>query len=336
MPELRKLSVIGGGTGSFHLLSGLRPLEGLDIRSIVTMMDDGGDSGRLRDEYGVLPPGDLRRCLIALSEESSLLRDLFSFRFEEPPLEGRHFGNLLFLALTQALGSERAAVDGMGRLLKIRGRAYPVTWDDARLFAELEDGTVVEGEANIDVPKHDPAVPIRRAYLEPPASANPDAMRSLLESDHVVLAPGDLYTSTVANLLVEGVPDALQQSRAPLTYVVNLTTKYGETHGYSASHHVAVIARHAGRVPDGVLVHRDPLPQTLLERYQAEGAEQVRVDEAELRDLGVSVVKHADVGSTRSLARHDPDKTAAALMELLDELDAAGVARTRPRGTASP
>ena len=321
-----RFTVIGGGTGSFTLLTGLRSYRELDVRSIVTMMDSGGDSGRLRDEFGVLPPGDLRRCLVALSEESELLRQLFSFRFEETPLEGRHFGNLLFLAITKILGSEREAVDAIARLLKIRGQVLPITWDNVHLYAELADGNVVAGEANIDVPKHDPAIPIRRVYLDGEAAANPDAVRAIAESDLIVFAPGDLYTSTIPNLLVKGIPEALQQARAPIVYVVNMMTKYGETNGYAASHHVNQIARYAGRVPDAVLAHqgRGKIPAELEDRYLAEQAHPVRIDAGPLHDLGVATVRRADVMSATSLVRHDPVRTARALMDLYAELRPGG------------
>jgi uncharacterized cofD-like protein len=316
----RLVTVIGGGTGSFNVLRGLRNAPEIEIRSIVTMMDSGGDSGRLRDEFGVLPPGDLRRCLIALSEESTLLRALLSFRFTEEPLTGRHFGNLFFLALTRILGNEKDAVIAIGRLLKIRGRVLPITWDHVHLFAELASGQVVEREANIDVPKHDTSIPITRVYLEPAAAANPDALTAISSSDFVVLAPGDLFTSTLPNLLVSGIPEALQKSPARLIYVLNLMTKQGETDDYSASRHVAQIARYGGRVPDAVIVHRGAIPEDLLHNYQAERASLVEVDEAALLRQGVGIVKTADVRSAESLVRHDPVRTARALRELFDEL----------------
>ncbi|HKQ68150.1 MAG TPA: 2-phospho-L-lactate transferase CofD family protein, partial [Polyangiaceae bacterium] len=189
------MTVIGGGTGSFTLLRGLVAYDDLDVRSIVTMMDSGGDSGRLRDEFGVLPPGDVRRCLVALSDETALMRELFNFRFSEAPLDGRNFGNLFFLALTRVLGSERLAIQAAGRILNIRGEVIPVTWDHAHLSAVLADGQVVAGEANIDVPKHDASIAIERVYLEPRATANGAALAAIDGSDFVVLAPGDLYTS---------------------------------------------------------------------------------------------------------------------------------------------
>lgn len=315
------VTVIGGGTGSFSVLSGLSLYEDLWIQSIVSVMDSGGDSGRLRDEFGVLPPGDLRRCLVALSEESKLVRDLFSFRFLDPPLKNRSFGNLFILALTKMLGSEKEAIEAISRILKIHGRVIAVTWDYAHLYAELADGSVIAGEANISVPEHDASIPIARVYLNPAAQANPDAMEAIRHSDFVVFAPGDLYTSTIPNLLVNGIPEALQQTPAPLIYVLNLMTKHGETDGFSASDHVAQIARYAGRVPDAVLVHQGIVPTEMALKYEEEKARQVRLDTDELYRLGVKLVKPGDVMSATSLVRHDPTRTAQALRALFAELE---------------
>jgi uncharacterized cofD-like protein len=313
---MRAVTVVGGGTGSFHVLTGLRELADVELRSVVTMMDAGGDSGRLRDEFGVLPPGDLRRCLVALSDESALLRDLFSFRFSEAPLAGRSFGNLFLLALTRMLGSERDATDAALRLLRIRGRVIPVTWDHAHLCAELADGARIESEAGFADPARDPEVAIRRVFLRPSARANPEAAQALRDSDFVVLAPGDLYSSTIPNLLVEGIPEALRESKARLIYVQNLMTRRGETHGYAASRHVAEIARYAGRVPDAVLVHQGEIPPELAARYAAEQAYPVPLDLPGLRAAGVACVHEADLLSDTPLVRHDPARTAAALAEL--------------------
>jgi len=319
----RTVTVIGGGTGSFSILSGLKMYEDLWIQCIVTMMDSGGDSGRLRDEFGVLPPGDVRRCLVALSEETQLLRDLFSFRFAEPPLEGRSFGNLFFLALTKLLSSEREAIEAISRILKIRGRVLAVTWDHSHLHAELSDSAVVIGEGNIDVPKHDPSIPINRVYLEPRARANPDAVKAILESDFLVLAPGNLFTSTVPNLLVSGIPEALRETTAPLVYVMNLMTRHGETDGYSASRHVEQIIRYGGRVPDAVLVHEGPIPfGELVSKYQAEKSYPVLIDPGNLYGMGVKIVKAWNIVPEAAfvLVRHDPVRTARALVDLFDVL----------------
>ena len=314
------VSVIGGGTGSFSVLSGLGAYENLWVHSIVTMMDSGGDSGRLRDEFGMLPPGDLRRCLVALSEESKLLRDLFSFRFVDAPLENRSFGNLFLLALTKMLGSEKEAIEAISRILKIRGRVLPVTWDHAHLYAELADGSVVAGEANISVPAHDGSIPIERVYLDPQANANPEAAQALLESDFIVFAPGDLYTSTLPNLLVNGIPEAIRQARAPVIYVLNLMTKHGETDDYTASRHVAQISQYAGRVPDAVLVHQGTVPPEMALKYEEEKARQVRIDIDDLYRMGVKLIKAGEVMSATSLVRHDPAKTAAALLSVFNDL----------------
>ena len=328
----RVVAVIGGGTGSFHVLSGLRELPELEIRSIVTMMDAGGDSGRLRDEFGVLPPGDLRRCLVALSDESLLLRELFSFRFAEAPLAGRSFGNLWLLALTRMLGSEREALEATLRLLQIRGRVIPVTWDHAHLCAELEDGTRIESEAGFADPRRDPGVPIRRVHLTPRARANPEALAAIAEAACIVLAPGDLYSSTIPNLLVEGIPEALQQSPARLVYVQNLMTRAGETHGYTASRFAAEIARYAGRVPDAVLVHRGAVAADVAARYAAESAFPVELDRAALRAQGVAHLEEADLLSDPPLVRHDPQRTAAALARLFEQLAPASSGSLAPAG----
>ncbi len=316
----RTVTVIGGGTGSFNVLSGLRAHKHLTIRSIVTMMDSGGDSGRLRDEFGVLPPGDIRRCLVALSDEAPLMRQLFSFRFAEEPLEGRHFGNLFFLALTKILGSEREAIKAIGTLLKIRGAVHPITLDNVQLHAELSDGQLIKGEKHIDAPKHDPSIPIRRVYLEPEATANPDALAAIAESAYIVLAPGDLFTSTIPNFLVRGVKQALTSARGRLIYIVNLMTKRGETNGYSAARHVEQIIHYGGRVPDAVLVHRGPISDDLISRYRAEDADQVFIDEETIIKLGVRKIRAADMMSASSLVRHDPVRTADALVSLFGEL----------------
>ncbi len=179
---------------------------------------------------------------------------------------------------------------------------------------------MVEGEANIGLRQREPVLPIRRVSLRPDARANPEAVRAIRESDIVLFAPGDLYTSTIPNLLVRGVPEALRESRAAVIYAVNLMTRHGETDGYPASRHVAEIARYAGRVPDAVLAHRGAIPPDLLARYEAERSRPVTVDADAIRALGVKAVREADVVSKTSLARHDPSRTAAALADLIASL----------------
>jgi uncharacterized cofD-like protein len=316
---MREITVIGGGAGSFNLLSGLRAQTDFELRSIVTMMDSGGDSGALRDAFGVLPPGDLRRCLVALSEESEILRDLFSFRFEEGPLEGRNFGNLFFLALTRSLGSEQQAVSALGRILKIRGEVIPVTWDHAQLVARTRDGGVLRGEAEIDNrgarvgPRPSP---IESIWLEPSARANPAAIAAIRRCDALVIAPGDVFTSLVPNLLVQGVSEAICASRGQLVLVVNLMTKAGETDDWGARRHVDELAERAGRIPDAVLVHSGGLSRARLRDYAREGAAPVIDDLGAPGEAPYRVVR-ADLVSAGALIHHDPDATARELAELL-------------------
>ena len=314
------VTTIGGGSGSFNILSGLRNHRRLKIQAIVTMMDSGGDSGRLRDEFGVLPPGDIRRCLVALSEESQLMRNLFSFRFTEPPLKDRSFGNLFFLALSQSLGSQKKSLNALCKILKIRGQVFAVTWDDVHLYARLADGTVLRGEANIDVPVHDSSIPIETVYLQPAATANRKALNAISRSDYIVLAPGDLYTSTIPNFLVEGISDALRSSSAPLIYVANLMTKRGETNGFPLSQHIEEIARYSSRVPDAVLVHRGKLPAGLALKYGQEKAHQVEIDIEKTYQLGVKTIKFDNVMCSDSIVRHDPERTGLSLVNLFSEL----------------
>lgn len=312
----KRVTVIGGGSGSFQILTGLKDIPGLEIRSIVSMMDNGGDSGVHRDDYGVLPPGDLRRCLVALSEETQLLRDLFQYRFEEGSLSGRSVGNLLMVALSQVLEDDRKALEAVSQLLKIRGEVVPVTWDRSHLHALLEDDTELVGERSIDSCNARRAA-IASVRLEPVATANTRAEEVIADADFIVLGPGDLYTSVIANLLVEGIAQNVRESPARLIYMLNLMTKPGETDDMSAHDHVREIARYCGRVPDVVLAHAGTIPDDLRERYMAELARQVSVDENELCTLGVKQVVRRSLMSGHSYVRHDPQQVAAALQELM-------------------
>ncbi len=325
------VTVLGGGTGSFQVLSGLRDHDDLALASVVAISDSGGDSGRLRDEFGILPPGDLRRCFLALCEDSGMLRELFSFRFEEEALRGRQLGNLLYVALTRIYGSDQQAVRALHRLLKVRGRVLPVSWDKVHLCAELADGRVLFGETHIDRPRHDPAIPIRRVFLDPPAAPNPEALETIAASDFLVLAPGDLYTSLVATFLVRGVPEALRAASAPLIYLPNLMTKRGETDGFSVSHFVEQITKYARRVPDAVLVHEGRLPDEVTRRYLLEEAQPVELDDDRVRALGVKSVYLGELAARQTTARHDPDQTAQALRALF-----ARISVTAPAPRAAP
>ena len=313
---------LGGGTGSFHLLSGLKHRD-CRLTAVVTTMDSGGSSGRLRDEFGHLPPGDLRQCLLALSPDDHagmVLRGLFNYRFDRGNgLDGHSFGNLFLTALTEITGSAEQAIDEMGRLLNIKGRVLPVTLASVDLCARLGDGSVIVGETNIDRRGGGNGAPIDHVYLDPSAAVHPPTAAAIEEADAIVIGPGDLYTSIVPNLLVEGVTEALARSRAVRIYVCNLMTKPGESDGFKASDFIREVARYLGpNAPlDHVIVNDQPLPGPVAERYRDEGSTQVVFDEGACRALVDGVLARPLAAMGGGLVRHDPHRLAAAVFEAL-------------------
>lgn len=324
--------VIGGGTGTHTVLKGLKRYQKqIDISAIVTMADSGGSTGRLRDEFGQLPVGDVRMALAALAsdidEHDELVRELFLYRFDKGEgLNGHNFGNLLLVALTDILGSEAAAIKAAAKVLRVRGQVLPVTIENVDLVAQYADGTVITGEHDIDEPTEEVAQHrITDLWVTPQATISEAAEASILDADLVVLGPGDLYTSVLANVVVEGVAEAIQKTPATVAYVSNLMTKYGQTCGLGVAEHVAEIERYAGRTPDAVLVNTTPLPEDLAERYadaqefpvvfNYEG-EKARIIPGDLLASEVIETKSGDT-LKRSLIRHDSRKLARKLMELL-------------------
>ena len=321
---MKKIVVIGGGTGTFTVLQGLKKYP-LDITAIVTMADSGGSSGRLRDEFGVLPPGDVRQCLAALVDngDTEMMRQLFLYRFQKGVgLKGHNFGNLFLTALTDIAGSEVEAIKIASKILNIRGKVVPVSTQKAELCVELEDGFIVKGEHNIDEPKHNGVVRIKRLWLEPSAKVNKDAVKSIQMADVVVLGPGDLYTSVLANVVVEGMAGTLKDKK--IIYFSNLISKYGQTYKYNVSDHVDDLERYLNRSVDHIIVNNIPLPEEILERYALEqGYEVVNDMQEDLRiiqaDLLTSEIVRKVSGDVlkRSLIRHDSDKLAAEIDKLL-------------------
>jgi uncharacterized cofD-like protein len=318
---------IGGGTGLATVLSGLKahigqpggeepsvPIPVGRLTAIVTVSDDGGSSGRLREEFKVLPPGDVRNCIAALSEDSSLLLKLFTYRFEgNGTLGGHSFGNLLLTALTSVTGDFVQAVRMVGEVLAIRGTIYPSTRENVKLVAELDDGSVVRGESRIS----ESHLPIRRVSLEPATcTALPETLDAIATADLIVLGPGSLFTSILPNLLVAGVPEAIRESPARKILVCNLMTQTGETEGFSASDHVTAIRQAAGEnLFDTVLVNSRIPPGALIEKYRQEGAEVIRVDDDVFSRMKVSVVSR-DLMSATDLVRHDPESLAREILAL--------------------
>ncbi|MBI2507233.1 MAG: YvcK family protein [Candidatus Niyogibacteria bacterium] len=274
MSKEKRIVVIGGGTGTYTVLSALK-YGPVYLSAIVSMADDGGSTGILREEFGILPTGDVRRALVALSKHpDELLSQLFNYRFREGGLNGHNFGNLIITALERICGNFEKALTEASRLLAVeRGEVIPVTLADVRLFAELEDGSVIRGETNIDIPKHDGELAVNKVWLEPNAKANPKALQAIRRADLVVIGPGDLYTSVIPNILVRGIPEAISQSRAKKIFVCNLMTKYGETHGFVARDFVLALEKYLGEgMLDAVILNNQKPPETVLRRYRKERA----------------------------------------------------------------
>ncbi|HEX6509594.1 MAG TPA: gluconeogenesis factor YvcK family protein [Chloroflexota bacterium] len=317
--------VIGGGTGIYAVLTGLRNYTS-NIAAVVSMSDNGGSSGRLRDEFGYLPPGDVRRCLVALAsdDDALLLRRLFEYRFERGlGLNGHTFGNLLLTALTDILGSADRAIEEAGSLLRIRGRVLPVTLGDTTLCARLADGHEIRGETDIDVRKAHHDVPISQVYLDPTAPANPAALEAIAQADLIVLGPGDLYTSVIPNLLIEGIPEAIRAASARRVYVCNVMTKHGETDGFAASDFIGEINRYLGgenTLDCAVLNYHESLPRDLYERYKSERSEPVSIDLGRCYE-SVNQLAIRPLTATGALVRHDPARLAETLVELLRDVD---------------
>ncbi len=312
----RNITVIGGGTGLYYLLRGLkRKFTSDSLSAVVSVMDSGGSTGRLKDEFGYLPAGDMRRCLLALSEDTTFLRKLFSYRFKKGTgLAGHNLGNLFLTALTDLKGgSDYKAVKEAGRILQLRGRVYPVTLEKTDLCAELEDGQLILGETNIDVRKHDDERDIDRVFLSPEAEVFEEAENTIMNSEVIILGPGDLYTSIIPNLLVEGVSEAIKESSAEKVYLTNIMTKKGETDGFTAGDFVNEIEKYLGEgVLDHVLVNSEKPSEEQLEEYKKEGAEFV---EPKLEEKSYKVTKK-DLISYDNFARHDPEKLGEAITDL--------------------
>jgi len=311
----KKIVVIGGGTGVFTVLSGLKNYD-VDLTAVVNMADDGGSTGILREEFGILPPGDLRRALVALSRtDNKMLSDLFNFRFQNGSgLTGHNFGNLMITALERITGDFGRAIHEASKILQVEGKVIPVTLANARLYAELDDGKIIKGETNIDIPNHDGRLKIKRVWLEPAAKLNPRAAKAIEAADGIVVGPGDLFTSIMPNLLIGGMRRALKNSKAKKIYVVNLMTKFGETNGFAAHDFIGVVAGELGNgVLDYAIVNNRRPSLAQVKKYAEEKS--MLVDARELPAKPTPIT--GDFLRTRNLVRHDPDKLAKAILSLV-------------------
>ena len=310
------ITVVGGGHGLSVLLRGIKQATS-NVTAVVTVADDGGSSGRLRQDLGMIPPGDLRNCLVALADTEPLMEKLFQHRFEgSSELSGHSFGNLFIAAMTQVTGDVETALKESSKVLAVKGQVLPASKEFVRLDAIMEDGTVVCGESQIpEAHKR-----IHRVKLYPEyAEAVQSSLDAIRNAEAIVLGPGSLYTSVIPNLLVEGIGDAICRSKAVKIYICNVMTQPGETDGYTASMHVKAIMDHAGRnAVDYVIVNSTPVPEDLKQKYAETGAYPVVVDDDALNQLGVGIIK-ADLITSKDAIHHDPKKLCDNVMRVVYE-----------------
>lgn len=329
----KKIVMIGGGTGTYAVLSGLKNYD-LDLSAVVAVTDSGGSAGKLRDEFGYLPVGDIRQCIVALSEEGkghgdNLMRELFNYRFQKggTGLEGHSFGNLFLTAMTEIMqGDQQKAIEYACKVLRIKGDVIPVSLDDVDLVVEQEDGTVIIGETNIkdNYEKRDISKRIAKVWLQPKALATKRAIEVILNSDLVIIGPGGLYTSIIANILVDGIKEALQTTKAKILFNMNLMTDAGQTHTLTANDHVEILKMYIGKYPDIVLINNKELPADIVEKYKLESDYPV-VDDLKTENFEViredlitgssEIVKKKDFGAKRGLLRHNSNKIAEIIVK---------------------
>lgn len=310
-----RIVVLGGGTGLSVLLRGLKEYTN-NITAIVSVADDGGSSGRLRDQLGILPPGDVRNCIVALADKEALMEKLFNYRFHQgEELAGHNLGNLFLAAMWDMYGNFEEAIGKMSKVLAIRGKVIPATLENVILKAELSDGSIVTGESNISKT----SLPIKRVSIDP-EQAEPlaEALDALQEADAIILGPGSLYTSIIPNLLISKITEAIKTSPALKIYVCNIMTQPGETDGYTAADHLQSIYEHSSPgLVDYILVNEQPiLNQDIIQKYAAEGAQRVVVDVERLRKMGVKILSKSLL-EEKELVRHNSQKLAQSIIELI-------------------
>lgn len=307
-----RIVAVGGGTGLSMLLSGVKNITN-NLTAIVTVGDDGGSSGRLRESMGILPPGDIRHCITALADDEDLVNKLFKYRFNNGEgLEGHSFGNLFITALCAITGDMVTAVRASSRVLSIRGRVLPATLDDMKLVAEMEDGRIIRGESMIP----EAHGKIKRLFTEPRnCKALDEVILAIRNAELIILGPGSLYTSVIPNLLIKEIAEEIAKSKAKKIYVCNIMTQPGETDNYKVSDHLKALIKHAGsnKIVDAVLVN-DYLPEKLADKYQKADSYPVALDMAEVRKMGIKVfAKKLILDSKEGLVRHSSNRVARAL-----------------------
>ncbi len=312
-----RIVVIGGGTGLSTMLRGLKTYTE-NITAIVSVSDDGGGSGVLREDLGMLPPGDIRNCITALANTEPTMMELMNYRFPEGINKGQSFGNLFLAALNGITGSFEEAVTRMNEVLAVTGKVLPVTNANVNLVADFENGASVVGESKIAAKKKQQNCRIHKVRLEPERpKALPHAIDAILSADMIILGPGSLYTSIIPNLLVDGIVQALEQSKAPKIYVLNIMTQDGETEGYTAFDHLNALLQHsAPHLVDACIYNTAPVPDPIQARYKTEDAEPVEMDMQRFREAGVEMYGFPLIAGGSQLARHDPALLAQAVVNV--------------------
>ena len=308
-----RIVVIGGGTGLYVLLRGLKKFTS-NITAVVTVFDTGGSSGRLRKELGVLPPGDIRNCLVALATAEPLMERLFQYRFTNGSLKGHSFGNLFISAMSEVSGDFIKAIEKSSEILAIRGKVLPSSLENVTLSAKMKEGIVIKGETEIT----QSSKVIDKIYLEPsPVLPLPETLEAIQRAEVIVLGPGSLYTSIICNLLVEGIPEAIINSRALKIYVCNLMTQKGETDNYTASQHLKEVVKYLGsNCVNYIIANSAKIDTKLKKRYAQEGSYQVEVDESEILKTGVKLISR-ELWLSQNLARHDSNMLAQTIIDLI-------------------
>ncbi len=324
---MKKIVVLGGGSGSFTVLSGLKRHD-VELSAIVSMADDGGSTGVLRDELGVLPPGDVRQCIVALSDSSRLMRSLMNYRFEDGGLKGHSFGNLLLCAMEKVTGSFEKATEEVGKILNIKGKVIPVTSTDVRLKMELSDGTMLKGEGEIYT-SDKISQGYKRMFLEPTPIADVHAIAEIMNADLIVFGPGGLYSSLIPLLLVPGIAGALRETKAHKAFILNLMNRKGQTGGFTANSYLHEIQKFTGfNVFDTIIINDAKVSDDLLEKYKTEGTliyddlpDNPSVKRVDVVSSVASNYEKTDVlAKHRVFIRHDSEKIAKELMSLVNNI----------------
>jgi uncharacterized cofD-like protein len=319
-----KILTIGGGSGQFALLSGLRDIEDIEITSVVSMVDSGGSTGRLRDELGILPPGDVLKCILALSPYRDMARMILLKRFiSDKRLQGHSAGNMLLTMLSRYTGSFPRGVMALAEILDVKGTILPVTVEKATLVAELTDGSRIFGEKAIDIPRGNQREKIRDVFIVPhhsdSISVYPPVIEAIKEADYIVIGPGDLFTSIIPTLIVSNIKEAIQEAKGITLYVVNIMTKYGETHNFKAHDFVKKIEEFTGKKVDGIIYNTEKPDEKIIKLYKKQKAEFVEFDEKNEFWKTRNIYTSNLLENSSDIIRHDSEKVALLIKDIISQ-----------------